>query len=80
MSQKKEVIEMTQKERYRYIRSLMVRQGVTNVEVAKEANVSREYVYFVMTGQRTGYRIRRVLAEMIGLDVTDIWPEQRRAA
>jgi lambda repressor-like predicted transcriptional regulator len=80
MSQKKEVAEMTQKERYRYIRSLMVREGITNAEIAERAKCRREYVYLVMTEQRKGYRIRRVIAEAVGLKENDIWPEQRRAA
>jgi transcriptional regulator with XRE-family HTH domain len=84
MTQKKEVTAMTVKERYRYIRSLMVLNNVTNAEIAEEAKVSREYVYYVMSGQRTGYRLRRVIAEKCGVQVEAIFPDtpeqQRRAA
>jgi len=71
---------MTQQERYRHIRSLMVAKGVTNVDIAKEAEVSRQRVYNVMIGRSTGERIRGIIAETTGVKTTDIWPEQRRAA
>lgn len=75
---------MTQQERYRYIRSELVRRGITNESIRKEAGVSREYLFMVLSGQRKGYRIRLIVAEKCGVPVEDLWPDtpdhHRRAA
>lgn len=75
---------MTQQEHYRYIRSEMVRRGITNAAISKEADVSREYVFMVLSGQRKGYRVRLLVAEKCGVPVETFWPdtpkEHRRAA
>lgn len=66
------------------IRALMSANRVTNAAIAREEKVSREYVSFVVTGQRTGYRIRRAIAKRCHVPVEYLWPDtpfnQRRAA
>lgn len=66
------------------IRALMAANKVTNASIAKEEKVTPEYVSYVITGQRTGYRIRRAIARRCNVTVEFIWPdtpiEYRRAA
>lgn len=75
---------MSAQERYRFIRSEMVRRGVTNAAISREASVSREYVFMVMSGQRKGYRVRQLVAQKCGIPIETFWPdtptEYRRAA
>lgn len=71
-------------ERYRFIRSEMVRRGITNKLIADAAEVSRERVFHVMSGQSKGYRIRQILAEKCQVPIEyffpDTPPEYREAA
>lgn len=75
---------MTAQERFREVRSHMVRCGITNRQIAAQEGVRENYVYMVLAGERTGYRIRRAIAKAVGLPVEVLWPdtpvEQRRAA
>lgn len=66
---------MSSQERYRYIRSEMVRRGITNKSIADEAEVSREYVFMVLSGQRKGYRIRLIVAEKCQIPVQTFFPD-----
>jgi len=75
---------MTQQERYRYRRSVMVGKGVSNASIARIGKVSREYVFMVLTDQRKGYRIRQIVAAECGVPVETLFPDtpssQRHAA
>lgn len=66
------------------IRALMSANKVTNVAIAEEESVCREYVSYVINGERKGYRIRRAIARKCHVPVEYLWPDtpvnQRRAA
>ena len=66
---------MSAQERYRFIRSEMVRRGVTNKLIADKAEVSRERVFHVMSGQGKGYRIRRIIAQECQVPVEYFFPD-----
>jgi lambda repressor-like predicted transcriptional regulator len=76
--------KMSTQERFRFIRAAMVRAGVTNAQIARDEKVSTEYVYYVLSQKRTGYRIRLAIAHAVDVPVEDLWPdtppEYRRAA
>jgi hypothetical protein len=42
------------RDQYLNIRAEMVRNGVTNRQIAKEEGVRENYVYMILAGQRTG--------------------------
>jgi hypothetical protein len=75
---------MTNTSQYRRIRSLMFEHDVTCVKIARQEQVSDTYVTFVVTGRRTGYRIRRAIAAACSVPVEQLWPdtplEYRQAA
>lgn len=75
---------MSYEERYRFVRSELVRRGITNESIRKEAGVSVPYLFWVMRGERKGYRVRRIIAARLDVPVEYLWPdtpvEQRRAA
>ena len=70
---------MTQKERYLFLKAELARREKTMIGIAKLARTTRKTVYMVMSGKQVGRRIRPFIAESIGLDVHDIWPERRAA-
>lgn len=64
-------------------RKLMDAAGVSNVSIAESESVTETYVSLVVTGNRTGYRIRRAIAAAVGRPVEELWPDtppERRAA
>lgn len=65
---------MTNTNQYRKIRSTMMLHGVTNQQIAAQEKVTENYVTFVITGRRVGYRIRKAIAAACGVKVTDLWP------
>lgn len=66
---------MTNTHQYRKLRSLMFEHGVTCTGIAHLCGVSDTYVTFVVTGRRTGYRIRRAIAAAVNQPVEVIWPD-----
>jgi len=66
---------MTTKEQYLNVRSVMVKNGVTNRQIAKETGVRENYIYMILAGERTGYRIRRAIAKACKVGVADLWPD-----
>lgn len=75
---------MSTQERFRFIRSAMVRNGLTYKTICDEAHVSRQRVTDVFKGKAKGYRIRLVFSKLAGIPVQEIWPDTppqyRRAA
>jgi len=66
---------MKSKEQYLNIRAEMVRNGITNRKIAKQEEVRPNYVYMVLAGLRTGYRIRRAIAKAVNIPVEQLWPD-----
>lgn len=66
---------MSPKEQYLNIRSVMVKNGVTNRQIARLAGVRENYVYMILAGERTGYRIRREIARACKTTVEALWPD-----
>lgn len=66
---------MTSTPQYRKIRALMFEHGVTCVGIAEQEKVTGTYVTFVVTGRRTGYRIRRAIAKAVNQPVEALWPD-----
>jgi lambda repressor-like predicted transcriptional regulator len=56
------------------IRFAMMQAGVHQAEVARELDVSQNSVHLIIEGKAVSDRIRRKIAEKIGLDIARIWP------
>jgi DNA-binding transcriptional regulator YdaS (Cro superfamily) len=59
----------------RKIDSLLALNGVTRISIARNLGIRREYIYQIVTGERTGYRIRPAIASACGVTVSDLWPD-----
>lgn len=62
------------------IRALMILKGVTNVTIARRTGVSETWVSLVICGHERSVRIRKAIAEMIGVAVEELWPEEKDKA
>ena len=66
---------MITKAQHRKIRSTMMLHDVTCTRIADLEQVTDNYVTFVITGRRKGYRIRRRIAAECGVDYKELWPD-----
>ncbi len=66
---------MTAQEQFRHVRSKMVEKGVTNTAISKECGISMTYIHYILSGQRTGYRVRRTIAAMCQVPVEALFPD-----
>ena len=56
------------------IKSEMILAGITQTDIAKDLGVSQPSVNRVIAGIDVSDRIRRAIANAIGIDVKKIWP------
>ena len=60
------------------IRIAMLKTGVTQAGIARELDVDKSAVHLIIEGRAVSDRIRRKIAERVGLDVAVIWPSTYR--
>jgi len=71
---------MAKKEAGNRVKALMVQAGIKQVEIAAGEHVSTALVSGVVAGKKRSIRIRKAIAEALGMKVSDLWPNGKRAA
>lgn len=56
------------------IKSKLLFRGVTQMDIARSLQVSHSTVAKVISGVCVSHRIRTAIAEVLGLDLKEIWP------
>jgi len=64
-----------QKDRPRYRQALLVAAGKTYDDLAVVTKKSPVYIGLIINDQRTGYTVRPVIAQILGYQVADLWPD-----
>lgn len=62
-------------DRPRIRQALLTAVGKTYEDVAAVANTSAVYVGMIINDQRTGYTVRPIIAQILGFNVIDLWPD-----
>jgi hypothetical protein len=62
-------------ERPRIRQALLIAAGKTYEDLANAMQLSPVYVGYIINDQRTGYKIRPLIAKLLGYRVCDLWPE-----
>lgn len=57
------------------IRILLVRAKVTQAEIAREEEVKPSAIYKVIEGDSVSDRLRKKIAQKVGVDIKRIWPD-----
>jgi transcriptional regulator with XRE-family HTH domain len=60
----------------RYIRSLLILQGIEIADIAADVGVTPTMVGNTIAGKRKSIRVRKAVAEALGVPITDLWPEE----
>ena len=58
------------------IRILLLERGVTQAQIARDAEITTAAVNHVVSGYRKHPGIRRAIAKACGVPVEDLWPEE----
>jgi len=74
-------ITPTGKKRDRYVSGLLIMHGINQTELAKKIGVSQPFLSLIITGRRVGAkekgkRVRRIIAESLGMDEKELWPDK----
>lgn len=64
----------------RQIKALMVLRGVKSKDIAHETGVTETWVSLVLNGRRKSPRIRKAIANAVGIPVEDLWPNGNNKA
>jgi transcriptional regulator with XRE-family HTH domain len=57
------------------IKILLLRAGVSQSAIARKLHVTVGFVNQIITGRRHTKRVRMAIAEAVGKQVEDLWPE-----
>lgn len=58
----------------------MMLKGITGKFLAKKAGVSETWISLVINGRGTSARIRKVIADAVGMNVEDLWENNGKRA
>lgn len=67
------IISMTMTMRQK-IKIELIKKGIPAAEVARRMGVSRQAIYQTIDGIIKSRRLRKAIAEAIGVEVTELWP------
>lgn len=75
----------TDKRKNRYVKALLVLNGLRQDELAQKLGVSDAFLSEIISGKRrackaTGKRIRQGIADALGMTVAELWPEKEKGA
>ena len=59
------------------IKKLMIDREVSGAQIARLVGCNRQNIYHVIEGRSKPSRIRRAIAEVLGVNVSDLWPDER---
>ncbi len=62
------------------IKALLILQGKKQVEIARKLRITRSAVSRVVSGRSRSPRIRKAVADVLGMAVEELWPEDKNKA
>jgi lambda repressor-like predicted transcriptional regulator len=75
MVKKRNIKKPRYKTNARLIKSLLVLRGVKLVDLAREFGITKQYLWYVIHGRRKGERIRKEIAQFLGMSYEQLWGE-----
>lgn len=59
------------------IQKLMIDKEVKGAAIAREVGCTRQNVYHVIKGRQATPKIRQAIADALGVQVSDLWPNEK---
>lgn len=60
------------------IKIRLLEKGITGAEIARRVGVTRVAIYLTISGEIKSYRLRRAIANALGMTVSELWPSNNR--
>jgi transcriptional regulator with XRE-family HTH domain len=73
MSKNLNNISLIHKVNTRLIKSLLILRGIDITELAKDLGISIQYLSYILHGKRKGKRIRKKIADLLGMPYETLW-------
>jgi hypothetical protein len=54
----------------------MIDKPISGATIARTINVNPSMVWNTIAGRRTTFRVRKAIAEALGVDVAELWPPE----
>ena len=52
----------------------LIKRGIPAAEIARQMGVTRVAIYLTIKGEIKAYRLRKAIADAIGVEVSELWP------
>ena len=52
----------------------LIKKNTSGFEIARKMGVTRAAIYLTIYGKRKSPRLRKAIADAIGVEVSDLWP------
>ncbi|MBI3584239.1 MAG: helix-turn-helix domain-containing protein [Nitrospinae bacterium] len=62
------------------IRIEMVKKGIKGAAIARRIGVCRSAINKTITGRIKSHKLRKAIADEIGLPIAELWPEEGKVA
>lgn len=63
------------KDRPRYRQAILLADGITYNDLATATQKSPVYIGLIINDLRSGYKVRPLIAKILGYEVDDLWPD-----
>jgi lambda repressor-like predicted transcriptional regulator len=62
------------------IKIRLLEKGITGAEIARRVGVTRVAIYLTISGEVKSQRLRKAIADALGVPVSELWPNNNRKA
>jgi Ner family transcriptional regulator len=59
------------------LKQKLKKHGISQFDIARQLGLTRQAVNHVVLGRRKSQRVRKAIAEALGLQISDIWPDKK---
>jgi predicted transcriptional regulator len=70
---------MATKNNAKEIKKLLIDKDIRQADIARKAQVTRVAICRVISGDLGSARLKRIIANMLGKTVRELWPDDRAA-
>jgi predicted transcriptional regulator len=57
------------------IKAMLIERGIKHKDIAERLGVTRACVSLIVNGHQNSKRVRRAIAEALGVELADLWPQ-----
>ena len=63
---------------YPEVKILLIRKNITQADIARDLGITPGAVYFILSGERPGYRYQRMISQILGVKISELFVSTKR--